>query len=180
MRAILWATAAVATVGATASQALDDGSYGVWLEDVAGQSIRVADIAVSQGTYTLNMAEAPFSDHFLSMRPFKCLEGPDKLWCHVPYPYDIKREIELDLTDLSYDFLFVWKPSGEYGIDLWNGVYYVVGKDLTGLIGEMHEIDMNLLAVPPAAGELRPISSKHLELADPDSHWLPVLRIKAE
>lgn len=49
----------------------------VFLEDIQGTRIEIATLNFdAEGSYSLEMAEAPFSDHFLSMRPFKCLEGP--------------------------------------------------------------------------------------------------------
>nr|MDJ0640618.1 hypothetical protein [Paracoccaceae bacterium] len=117
-------------------------------------------------------------DHFLSMRPFKCLEGPEKHWCHVPYPYEIRRDLSADLTDLEYDFLFLWKAATDYGIDTWNGVYYRLEADGAGFAGTLHELDLGQLAVPPAAGELRPIAEKDLHEADPESHWLPRLIVE--
>jgi hypothetical protein len=169
--------AALAVLLPQAAVALEEGRYAIRLEAADGTTIEVAQAQLDQDRYSLSMADAPFSDHFLSMRPFKCLEGPEKLWCHVPYPYEINRDLSGDLTDLEYDMLFVWKPAGEYGIDLWNGVYYRLQPDGDGLRGMMHEMDMNLLAVPPAQGELRPISPQDIEPADPSSHWLPVLRV---
>ena len=60
--------------------------------------------------YSVNWNDEAFGDHFLSMRPFKCIESKTKHWCRVPYPYDIKRTVSAtDLTDLEYDTLFVWK-----------------------------------------------------------------------
>lgn len=148
----------------------------VWLEDNSGARIEIATLTVAQdGAYTLAMAEAPFTDHFLSMRPFKCLEGPDKHWCHVPYPYEIKRNIGSDLIDLEYDLLFIWKGATEYGINAWNGVYYVLEKRGDQMLGALHEIDLGTLAAPPAAGKLRPVSPDDLHEADADGHWLPKL-----
>ena len=119
-----------------------------------------------------------FSDHFLSMRPFRCLEGPGKHWCDVPYPYDITRDIATDLTDLEDDFLFVWKPATDYGINMWNGVYYRIAADGDGFVGTLHEMDMDLLAVPPPEGEMRPLRAQDIHPSDPDSHWLPRLGIE--
>ncbi len=99
------------------------------------------------------------------------------LWCHVPYPYEIKRDISVEPTDLEYDFLFLWKKAGSYGIDMWNGVYYELSEQDGNLVGSLHEMDMNVLSVPPEAGVLRPLKPTDLELGDPDSHWLPKLVI---
>jgi len=151
----------------------------VFLEDLAGARIEIATVEVDEtGAYNLTLGEAPFNDHFLSMRPFKCLESPQKHWCYVPYPYEIARNISTELTDLEYDFLFVWKGSNDYGINMWNGVYYKLEEQEGRLVGKLHELDMDVLSAPPEAGELRPLSAKHLHEGDPESHWLPRLVIE--
>lgn len=150
-----------------------------YLVDAAGERIAIATVTISADqTYAIQMADAPFTDHFLSMRPFRCLEGPAKTWCHVPYPYPIRRDLSADLTDLEYDLMFVWKGATDYGIDMWNGVYYRLSQDDGTLQGTVHAVDMGLLAVPPSAGEMRPLGPKHLHESDPDSHWLPYLVIE--
>ncbi len=153
---------------------------GVYLETAEDERIRIATVTLDADKgYTVEMAEEPFADHFLSMRPFKCLEGPSKHWCHVPYPYEIARNVGNDLIDLEYDFLFIWKGATEYGINMWNGIYYKLEGDAGGtLTGTLHEMDMDLLSAPPAAGELRPLRQKDLHLTDPASHWLPRLVIE--
>jgi len=173
------------TLGATcilasSVYAVDAGTYDAYLESIDGDRIKLAQIqSHDDGRYSLTLDEESFSDHFLSMRPFKCLEGPNKHWCHVPYPYKINRRVSSnDFTDLEYDFLFVWKGATEYGINMWNGVYYRLTETDGTLVGQIHEMDMGLLAVPPDEGELRPISEYDLEESDPESHWLPRLVIE--
>lgn len=151
----------------------------VYGADLNGTRIKIATLNITpSGSYDLTLHAASFSDHFLSMRPFKCLEGPKKHWCHVPYPYDIKRNISTELTDLEYDFLFVWKGANEYGINMWNGVYYQLEQTGDRITGTLHEMDMDVLSAPPEAGELRPLAAKHLHDSDPESHWLPYLVIE--
>ena len=151
----------------------------VYLEDVDRARIKIAELNIeADGIYQVSMAEAAFEDHFLSMRPFKCLEGPTKNWCYVPYPYEIRRNVSEDLTDLEYDFLFVWKGATEYGINMWNGVYYKISEENGQWIGILHEMDMDALSAPPPAGELRPLTEKDLHPSDPDSHWLPRIVIE--
>lgn len=84
---------------------------------------------------------------------------------------------EQDLTDLEYDLLFLWKGATEYGINMWNGVYYQLTIDGDRLVGHLHEMDMDLLSAPPNAGDLRPLEDKDLHESDADSHWLPVVVI---
>lgn len=129
--------------------------------------------------YGITWREDAFSEHFLSMRPFKCMEGSAKHWCRVPYPYENKRRISQgDLADLEYDLLFVWKGATEYGINLWNGVYYKLESADETLVGHLHEIDLGVLAAPPEDGNLRPVREQDLEPGDADSHWLPRLVIE--
>lgn len=151
----------------------------VFLEDTEGERIKIAELNLkTDGSYQVSMAEEPFADHFLSMRPFRCLEGPGKHWCHVPYPYEIKRNVSEELTDLEYDFLFVWKGATEYGINMWNGVYYKLSDQNGQWAGTLHEMDMDRLSAPPPAGELRPLTQSDLHPSDPESHWLPRLVIQ--
>jgi hypothetical protein len=159
--------------------AADAETRRVFLEDIDGMRMEIATLEIQDsGSYAVVMADAPFTDHFLSMRPFKCLEGPEKHWCHVPYPYEIERNIATDLTDLEYDFLFVWKEANEYGINMWNGVYYRLDAGDGTLTGQLHEMDMDSLSAPPEAGNMRPVKASDLHESDPESHWLPRLVIE--
>lgn len=129
--------------------------------------------------YKITWTDEAFTNHFLSMRPFKCLSGNTKQWCKVPYPYPIKRLIRPnDLTDLEYDLLFIWKGAAEYGINMWNGVYYRLKIEGQRIIGTMHEMDMDKLSAPPQKGNLRPIRDQDLEKAEASSHWLPKVTIE--
>ncbi|MCV3270718.1 hypothetical protein [Roseobacter sinensis] len=150
----------------------------VYLKEADGTRIETATLAGPAESYLVVLNDAVFSDHFLSMWPFRCIESAEKTWCHVPYPYDVQGGISEDLTDLEYDFLFVWNGKANYGIDMWNGVFSRLEAGGAGLVGRMQEMNMNLLAVPPTAGELRPIREVDLAEADPDSHWLPRMVIR--
>ena len=150
-----------------------------YLEDAEGARIHVADVMMQMdGRYDLSYAKEPFGDYFLSMRPFRCIAGSEKHWCHLPYPYENRRNVSAGPTDLEYDFLFIWKDATDYGIDTWNGVYYQLEANDDGWRGELNEVDMDVLAVPPDAGNFRPVEDKHLEPGDPDGHWLPWLVIE--
>ncbi|MET0002995.1 MAG: hypothetical protein ABW087_05175 [Candidatus Thiodiazotropha sp.] len=131
----------------------------------------LVDSANGQG-YRIEWDEAQFENHFLSMRPFKCLPHPVQLICHLPYPYEIKRKIDHDdLTDLEYDMLFLHKTPQEYGINAWNGLYFKFQRDRNGFSGELRETDLNVLQAPPEEGDLRPIDPDAL-YEPSDKHWL--------
>ncbi|WP_146344389.1 hypothetical protein [Falsiphaeobacter marinintestinus] len=173
----------LAILGAVSAQAgALEGNRTIALEDAQGTRTVIGSVSFmptdSGIAYEIAAEDAVYANHFLSMRPFKCLESPEKHWCYVPYPYEIRRVVTPDdLTDLEYDLLFLWKGATEYGINMWNGVYYKLEVDGDRLVGQLHEMDMNLLSAPPPAGELRPLSEGDLHESDPDSHWLPVVVI---
>lgn len=172
---------ALCCVGAFAgvSPVAAEQARGVFLQEADGTRLRIGTLNLAEdGEYTLRMAEEPFTDHFLSMRPFRCLEGAEKTWCHVPYPYAIRRNIAEDMTDLEYDLLFLWKDRTDYGIDMWNGLYYRIEPEGEGFRGTLHEMDMDLLSAPPPEGEMRPLRDQDIIETDPDSHWLPALIIE--
>jgi hypothetical protein len=174
---------ALTTSSLAAGLADDRRSLSIQLRDTAGESISIGQLHLSGGpesyTYQVAWDETLFNDHFLSMRPFKCLEGPKYWLCHLPYGYPIQRQIsKADLTDLEYDLLFIRKLPSEFGIDAWNGVYYRLNWQEDGLQGELHEVDLNLLAIPPAEGDFRPIGAMDLTPGDPQTHWLPEMLIR--
>jgi hypothetical protein len=119
------------------------------------------------------------TDHFLSMRPFRCLEDPKEWYCHLPYPYDIDARVTNDdLTDLSYQLLFIRKKAGEFGIDAWNGLYYVLERQSTGeILGYVSEGDLNVLAEPPKPGS-RPIDLGEFITDGTEDRRFPALIIR--
>lgn len=161
---------------------LPSGTKSIRLKS-ANESIAIGNVDFS-GTgdkriITVNLHHEMFTDHFLSMRPFKCLEGV-KFYCHLPYPYAWKAEItETDLTDLEYALLFVQKEPTAYGINLWHGIYYKLELSVDGRIsGTLHEIDMDVLASPPPEREMRPITADMLTKSDAGGQWLPEIVIE--
>jgi hypothetical protein len=158
---------------------LPSGVKTIRLVPAAGAPINLGTVSFAgEGparTITVRFDESLFHDHFLSMRPFKCLEGPDKFYCHLPYPYDSEGVVTVgDLADLEYALLFVHKKPTEYGINLWNGVYYKLALEEGGRItGSLYEVDMDVLASPPPTGEMRPIKPGDLNPAALEKQWLP-------
>lgn len=160
-----------------------DGVRTLFLVEPDGARHAVASIRFTRNgdgaTYEIAWRDDKFSDHFLSMRPFKCLEGPLKYWCRIPYPYPNRRTVsKADLVDLEYDTMFIWKGAAEYGINMWNGVYYKLRVDGDRLVGSINEIDMDKLSAPPEDGNLRPVREMDLEPGEVESHWLPTVVIE--
>lgn len=153
------------------------------LIDKDGTPLEIGKITFSEAdkgkSFTIKWNDKPFSEHFLSMRPFRCIDGEQTI-CHLAYPYKTRKQITDDnLMDLEYEFLFLHKGKGEYGINFWNGVYYrLTRQDDGSFTGEVWETDMNELASPPDEEYGRPIGNDDLTLGAKGKHRFPRLEIK--
>ncbi|PCH83336.1 MAG: hypothetical protein COB89_06730 [Piscirickettsiaceae bacterium] len=158
------------------------GSKKIYLVSSANELTHFANVeftpAGDKVAYKVSIVDKPFENQFLSMRPFKCLMGKKQVMCHVPYPYDKSGFItESDLTELSYDILFLHKNPAEYGINLWNGIFYqlsLTDKDIQGVV---YEVDMNTIASPPETDDL-PFTEDDVFEADLDNYAYPRVLIK--
>ena len=161
-----------------------EGEKTIYLVSRSGEELAIGTARFrAQGeasSYELTIEGDMFSEHFLSMRPFRCIEDAAQTVCHLPYPHALRRQVSGgDLTDLEYDLLFLHKASGEYGINFWNGIYYRLSLAADGSItGALRETDMNELASPPAEEYGRLIGPDKLSEADGDNHRFPKLVIR--
>lgn len=179
---------AEATTTATDATAatLPSGTKSVSLIAHDGTRLKIATVSFKPSDergyigFDVKLLDAEFQDEFLSMRPFRCMPDKKEMWCHLAYPYETKKKIsKADLQDLEYALLFLFKPPKGYGIDAWNGLYFKLKLEGDGNItGTLHETDMNVLAIPPDAGELRPISHGALSEVEPDAHRFYKIEIK--
>ena len=76
-----------------------------------GKDVQVGTVTFTPegdgASYRLDVDTKPFKEFFLSMRPFKCLDGSD-VWCYVPYPYDHPHVVTAkDYSWLEHDLLFL-------------------------------------------------------------------------
>ena len=123
-------------------------------------------------SYQFVLNEDNFEKQFLSMRPFDCMQKPEIMICHLPYPYKNNRTISTeDIADLEYDLLFLHKSPGAYGIDAYNGIYYKLQITDKGITGALHDIDLNVLKIPPEEGNLRPVTLDMLYEPTSSKHW---------
>lgn len=130
--------------------------------------------------FAVDLSSGPFSEHFLSMRPFRCLEAAAEWYCHLPYPYSMRGTISADdLTDLEYSLLFIRKAPAEFGIDAWNGLYFRLKPGATSTLeGTLLEGDFNVLASPPETENARPLDPAEFLEADRKRRAFPSLVIR--
>ncbi|MBQ0713410.1 MAG: hypothetical protein KBT53_10655 [Porticoccus sp.] len=160
-----------------------DMRYKVYLHSNTEHRTVIGELVLSalgkNQSYQFTLEDTAFTDHFLSMRPFKCLSEQGNMLCYLPYPYNNRRSISRDdLTDLEYDLLFIARTKKEYGIDPWNGRYFQLRWQGEVIIGELAEVDLNILASPPEEGDIYPIVDADLTLVEPGVGWLPYLSIE--
>lgn len=175
--------AAALAAMATAAE-LPLGTKAVTLITASGERQDIGKVTFApdgDGTRIEVEVDAPqFRDEFLSMRPFRCLPDDKELWCHLAYPYATRRRVTVDdLADLEYALLFLYKPPAGYGIDAWNGLYFELSLGTGGVIsGDVNEIDLNVLAVPPEGKFPRPITHEALTRAEPSTHRFARIEIR--
>lgn len=157
---------------------------GIYLIDSQQQEVKIGEVVFTKSEngateVQVSIATDQFTDHFLSMRPFRCIEGDTEWFCYLSYPYDLRSEItEDDLSDLEYQLLFIRKTPSEFGIDAWNGLYYQLQLESDGtLTGKLLEGDLNTLQSPPAEKYAKPINLDEFIEGDTSRRLFPTLRI---
>lgn len=157
------------------------GIYLVDSKDIETKIGNVKFAATAEGStaVSVDMDNSAFSEHFLSMRPFRCIEDKSEWFCYLEYPYDLRQLITRDdLSDLEYQLLFIKKLPSEFGIDAWNGLYYKLEHQTDGSItGELLEGDLNVLQSPPAEKFSKPVDLGEFIEADKVKRLFPKLRI---
>lgn len=157
---------------------------GIYLVDSNQQEMQIGEVTFSNTeagptAVQVTLDNEQFTEHFLSMRPFRCIEGETEWFCYLNYPYDLRALVTKDdLTDLEYQLLFIRKTASEFGIDAWNGLYYKLQLESDGtLSGTLLEGDLNSLQSPPSEKYARPIDLGEFIEADETRRLFPRLRI---
>lgn len=159
-----------------------EGDKKVYLVSSAEELTQIGDITFTSEkgkvNYKFTLLDTPFENQFLSMRPFQCLMGKKQVMCHVPYPYEADKSVdENDLSLLSNDLLFLHKNPSQYGINMWNGIYYKLNKVGDTIEGKVFEVDMNEIASPPDDTNM-PFDDDQIFEADVTNYVYPKILIK--
>ncbi len=157
----------------------------IFLVDSSEQETRIGEVGFtssSTGSTTVQLSietGEPFTEHFLSMRPFRCIESDTEWFCYLDYPYDLRSVVTADdLSDLEYQLLFIRKTPAEFGIDAWNGLYYKLELQSDGSItGKLLEGDLNSLQSPPAEKYAKPVDLGEFIPGDKKKRLFPTLKI---
>ncbi|MEY8879551.1 MAG: hypothetical protein AB9M60_23790 [Leptothrix sp. (in: b-proteobacteria)] len=160
------------------------GSKALRLHSRDGQSVLLGQVnfeprADGRIGFALALRTEVFKDYFLSMKEFKCVEGADEIFCHVPYPYAQPGSVTpTDLAWLEHSLLFLFKKPNEFGARLWNGVYFRLQRSEQGLVGTPQAIDLNLISAPPAQAGGPPYRPALRDDIAPEARWFNRLSIE--
>lgn len=128
--------------------------------------------------FVVTMEPSRFTDHFLSMKEFKCLDGRTELVCHVPYPYPQPRTVTpTHLAWLEHSLLFLYKQPTDFGAKLWNGLYFRLEHTATGLRGTPQAIDLNFISAPPDNPGIPPYRAALRDDIAPGTRWIDAITI---
>lgn len=177
----------IASAIATAAEPVN-GAFTVTLESADGAMLEIGRLEVDSDEREFEPDENLFTNHFLSMRPFRCFDHDKVMWCHLPYPYEKPVEVTAsDMRSVEYDLLFIHRSANDYGIDAWNGLYFKMMADSEAeaaggveLVGELREVDLNILASPPENGVVWPITEEDLHVDESDRHVFSKIRLSRE
>jgi hypothetical protein len=187
-----WACAGLVACSAAShvqaqAQGLEAGDKTITAHTRDGQALILGRLSLSpaspagdgQWSYRLTLDTSQFTDHFLSMKEFKCLTGGGEVTCHVPYPYANPHRISTkDLAWLEHDLLFLYKLPREFGAKLWNGLYYKLRVTDQGLVGTPQAIDLNLISSPPDRQDQAPYRPALRDDIPPGTRWIESITIR--
>lgn len=163
---------------------LDAGTKRVLLHARDGSSVEIAQVVLTpradgRTQFALTLDTSRFTDHFLSMREFKCLPGAAEIMCHVPYPYAQPGHVALnDLAWLEHALLFMFKKPSEFGAPLGNGVVFKLAAQGEALVGRPQAIDLNRIATPPTRPDVPPFDATRRDDMAPQTRWFQRLTIE--
>lgn len=130
-------------------------------------------------TFKVDLQVEKFTDHFLSMREFKCLPGAKEISCYVPYPYKTPATASADnLAWLEHSLLFLYKTPAEFGAKLWNGVYFEFKEVGNVLVGTPMAVDLNEIASPPDDLSVPPYGKGQRHEIPEGARWIRQLVIE--
>jgi hypothetical protein len=163
---------------------LDAGTKRVLLHARDGTSVEIAQVvftprADGRTAFALKVDTSRFTDHFLSMREFKCLPGAGEILCVVPYPYAQPGHVApTDMAWLEHALLFMFKKPSEFGAPLGNGVIFKLAAQGEALVGALQAIDLNRIAAPPPRADVPRYGNAQRDDMPAQARWFNRLTIE--
>ncbi|WP_298425800.1 hypothetical protein [Rhodoblastus sp.] len=168
--------------GVRAAEAALDGLKDIVLHSADGKSMVIGTVAFTpngdKSQFRINFDDRKFTQYFLSMREFKCVEGQEIL-CHVPYPYPSPQTASAsDPSWLEHALLFFYKRPGDYGAKMSHGIVYSLTPAAGGFAGKAESIDLDEIAIPPDDLAHAFFTGEHRYPIPPGDRWFESLTIE--
>ena len=182
-RALFLAASLAASSSATwAIEPALDGQKDIVLHTEDGQSLAIGTVTFTpdgdKARFKIVFDDKKFTQYFLSMREFKCIEGPEIL-CHVPYPYPNAGVVTAaDLSWLEHSLLFFYKRPADYGAKMAHGLVYTLTMTPDGFLGTPQSIDLDEIATPPEDLTAAFFTGEHRSHIQQGSRWYDSLTIE--
>jgi hypothetical protein len=159
-----------------------EGVKDIVLHAEDGQAIVIGTVTFTpdgdKASFKIDFDDAKFRQYFLSMREFKCIEGPEIL-CHVPYPYPSPQIVTAqDPSWLEHALLFVYKRPADYGAKMSHGLIYTLTMTRDGFIGRPQSIDLDEIAMPPDDKSVAFYGGDHRYHIQPGLRWFDRITIE--
>jgi hypothetical protein len=186
LRALLFASSLTlgSILGGPAAYAVEaafDGVKDILLHAEDGKTVPIGTVTFTpdgdKAHFRIDWDDKPFQQYFLSMREFRCVEGPEIL-CHVPYPYPNPAVVAPgDVSWLEHALLFVYKRPADYGAKMAHGLIYTLTMTQDGFIGKPQAIDLDEIATPPEDKSAAFFTDAHRYPIQPGIRWFDSLTI---
>lgn len=173
---------ALGVSGAAAAASTLDGVKDIVLHARDGKSIVIGRVTFTpqgdKARFKIDFDDSKFTQYFLSMREFKCVEGPEVV-CHVPYPYPNPDVVTAsDLSWLEHALLFFYKSPADYGAKMSHGLIYSLSMNGDRLTGKPESIDLDEIAIPPDDQSAAFFTRDHRYEIQPGARWIENLTIE--
>ena len=73
------------------------GIFNVTLQGAGDNSLLIGQLEITDDSHEFEPDEPLFTNHFLSMRPFRCFNQNKIMWCYLPYPYEKPVKVAVEV-----------------------------------------------------------------------------------
>jgi hypothetical protein len=183
-RALFFAAVCLLGLGASGARGAESALAGV--KDIVLHAKDGKSVVIGRATFTpegdkarfrIDFDDKKFTQYFLSMREFKCVEAVEIL-CHVPYPYPNPDIVTArDPSWLEHALLFFYKSPADYGAKMSHGIIFTLTATKDGFAGAAQSIDLDEIAIPPDDKSKAFFTADHRYDIQPGERWFESLTI---
>ncbi|MGO8739636.1 hypothetical protein [Rhodoblastus sp.] len=181
-RALFFAGVSSCCLAASSAASTLEGVKDIVLHARDGKTVTIGRATFTpqgdKARFSIDLDAKKFTQYFLSMREFKCVEAREVL-CHVPYPYANPDLVTAsDPSWLEHALLFFYKNPADYGAKMSHGIIFTLTANKDGFAGKAQSIDLDEIAIPPDDLSRAFFTSDHRYDIQPEERWFESLTIE--